>query len=77
MAARYGLDHYQSAAAVGSARVATTIHSLWKFEGWLDAHGDGVLVLDELRSILPVFHSATLRVPCRCARALDWCHAAP
>ena len=51
-AAAYDLTHYQNDEATSSRCVSTTVHSLNKFTKWFEEHEhDGVLILDEVRSI--------------------------
>ena len=50
----YVLTHYQNDEATSARCVSTTVHSLNKFNKWFDEHEhDGILILDEIRSMLP------------------------
>lgn len=51
-ATAYELTHYQNDEATSARCVSSTVHSLNKFNEWFENHKqDGVLVLDEVRSI--------------------------
>ena len=60
---QFGLDLYNSPNdAPGHEKRSTTIHSLHKYDEWFKEHGhEGILVLDELRSILACLNDKTFK----------------
>ena len=69
MASQYGTEHYKGNNK--TTRETTTINSLGRYKYWSKEVGsEGIVILDELRSILPVFNGPTLSDD-TCVRVLD------
>ena len=59
---QYKLADYRNKDTIDEREIATTINSLGKYDKWYKEYATtGCLILDEIRSILPVIDSPTLQ----------------